>query len=106
MHFPWVSLSFLVHFSISACATPTYLNLTALSASDGLSNLECWQLSAPFVVSHEAGTSGAAIEQLGDLANASFSVLPARFNGGLHRAPAVQYVVPACVSKASMILTP
>ena len=94
MHFSLIPLSLAFHLGVSASATPINLNLTALSASDGASTLDCWQLSAPFVVSQEAGVSGAAIEQLGNLANGSFTVLPAKFNGGLHRAPAVQYVVP------------
>jgi len=84
----------LLQLVASTSATLTYLNLTAISASNGASTLECWQLSAPFVVSSQAGTAGAATEQLGNVANASFSVIPACFNGGAHRAPAVQYVFP------------
>lgn len=83
-------LTLLVHLLTFTSASLTYLNLTAISASNGASTLECWQLSAPFVVSTQAGTVGAASDQLGDVANASFSVLPAMFNGGAHRAPAVQ----------------
>ena len=85
-------LTFLLHLFTFASATLTYLNLTAISASNGASVLECWQLSAPFVISNQAGTVGAATAQLGNVANASFSVLPAKFDGGAHRAPAVQYV--------------
>lgn len=76
-----------------ALAAPSYLNLTAISAANGESTLECWQLSTPFTVSNQAGTSGTAIDHLGDVANATFTILPARFNGGAHNAPSVQYVV-------------
>ncbi len=90
MHFLFLTL--LLHLFTFTSATLTYLNLTAISASNGASTLECWQLSAPFVISSQAGTAGAATEQLGNVANASFSVITANFNGGAHRAPAVQYV--------------
>ena len=85
-------LTLLVNFLGCTSASLTYLNLTAISAANGASILECWQLSAPFVVSSQPGTAGAATAQLGNVANASFSVIPAQFNGGVHRAPAVQYV--------------
>jgi len=70
--------------------TPT-LNLTAIGASHGESTLECWQLDSPFKTSTGAGTSGALGLFLGDLSNATYTVLPGRFDGGLHTAPARQY---------------
>lgn len=66
------------------------LNITAIGASDGKSTLECWQLDAPFVVSNAAGTKGSVTAQLGNVASASFLVVPADFDGGLHNAPANQ----------------
>ncbi|KAJ6443755.1 small secreted protein [Purpureocillium lavendulum] len=72
--------------------TPT-LNLTAIGASNGESTLECWQLDSPFKLSTGAGTSGALGLFLGDLSNATYTVLPGRFDGGLHRAPAQQFVL-------------
>lgn len=75
-------------------AAPSFLNLTAISAANGESTLECWQLSDPFTLSNQAGTAGTAIKQLGNVANATLTILPAKFNGGAHRAPAVQYVFP------------
>lgn len=74
----------------SAIAAPTYLNLTAISAADGESILECWQLSDPFALSGQAGTTGTAVHQLGNAVNTSIIVIPAHFNGGVHNAPAVQ----------------
>src|ERR1700722_8468454 len=58
----------------SACAAsapsfvPPALNLTAISASNGSSVLECWALPG-FVASTQAGTVGALNLVLGDLAN-------------------------------------
>ncbi|KAI0042605.1 hypothetical protein FA95DRAFT_1610065 [Auriscalpium vulgare] len=74
---------------------PTYptLNVSAIVGRNGASAFECWALTPGFEVSSEAGTAGAEVLQLGDLANASYSVLPPRFAGGPHHAPRVQYVL-------------
>ena len=71
---------------------PSHLNITTIAAASGKSILECWQLSAPFVQSSQAGTSGAAVAQLGETGATSYTLLPPEFDGGLHNAPAVQYV--------------
>lgn len=68
----------------------TFFNLTAIAVSANTSVLECWQLINPFVISDAPGTAGSATLQFGDLANATYTVLPPRFNGGLHRAPHMQ----------------
>ena len=70
---------------------PENLKLTAISAKDGVSTIECWQLSTPFMASSEAGTVGAFFMKLGATGNTSYSILDAEFDGGLHNAPAVQY---------------
>ena len=77
---------------------PSRLNITTIGAANGQSTLECWQLSAPFVQSSQAGTSGAVIAQLGETGATSYSLLPPQFNGGLHNAPVVQYVLLASLS--------
>lgn len=69
-------------------ATPSSLNITAISAKNGVS--ECWQLSSPLLKSDQAGVSGAAFVQLGQTGNTSYAIIPARFDGGLHHAPTVQ----------------
>ena len=71
---------------------PTSLNITAISAQNGLSIFECWQILPGFSTSSQAGTVGASILQLGGLANMSYSVLPPNFTAGLHNAPTTQYV--------------
>jgi hypothetical protein len=45
-----------------------------------------------FTTSSQAGTTGASILQLGNVANMSYSVLPPKFEAGLHNAPTTQYV--------------
>ena len=88
-----LSLTFVVvilQLFATTIAAPSYLNLTAITAANGESTLECWQLSDPFTVSNQAGTIGTAVKPLGNVTNAIYTILPARFNGGLHQAPAVQ----------------
>jgi len=72
---------------------PNTLNVTSLATLNGKSIFQCWALSAGFQTSGQQGTVGAEILQLGNLANASYTILPARFNAGLHNAPNVQWVV-------------
>lgn len=86
----FMSILSLAPAQLSNVTTPS-LNLTAIAASNGSSVLECWQFPG-FVASAQAGTSGALNLFLGDTANVSYTILPARFNGGLHTAPTSQYV--------------
>ena len=72
---------------------PSRLKITTIAAANGKSKIECWQLSAPFLQSSQAGTSGAAIVQLGETGATSYSLLPPKFDGGFHNAPVVQYVL-------------
>ncbi|KAI1415963.1 hypothetical protein F5Y13DRAFT_206897 [Hypoxylon sp. FL1857] len=69
-----------------------FLNLTALTGRDNVSVLECWQLTTPFITSDVPGVSGTQTLDMGDLANATYTVIPPRFDGGLHRAPVKQWV--------------
>ncbi|KAI9431117.1 hypothetical protein H4582DRAFT_2113562 [Lactarius indigo] len=62
-------------------------------AHGGVSVFECWQLLPGFTTSSQTGTAGASIMQLGNLANASYSVIPPGFNAGFHSAPTTQWVV-------------
>lgn len=81
---------------------PSTLNITTLTAKNGFSVLECWSLVPGFTTSHQAGTSGAASIGIGELGsstvNATFSIIPARFDGGIHNAPAAQYVLPLVIA--------
>ena len=71
---------------------PTFLNVTAISAVNGASVIQCWQILPGFTTSSQSGTAGASILQLGAVANMSYSVIPPGFNAGLHNAPTQQYV--------------
>ena len=73
-----------------AVSVSRHINLTTTAAENGASVLQCWQLDAPFVTSTEKGTAGAMVAQLGNLSNASYSIVAAGSNGGNHVAPAVQ----------------
>lgn len=86
-----LGLQHLTLAQLSNVTTPS-LNLTAITASNGSSIFECWQI-ASFAASAQAGTSGALNLFLSDAANISYTIIPARFDGGLHRAPAAQYVM-------------
>ncbi|KAG6039324.1 hypothetical protein E4U41_002897 [Claviceps citrina] len=77
---------------LSNLTTP-FLNLTAVTASNGVSHFECWQLAAPFQDTTESGIVGALKLSLGGIGNASYNVIPARFDGGFHHAPAFQFVL-------------
>ena len=75
-----------------AAGVPQRFNITAIAAADGKSTLECWQLTDPILISATVGTAGTATQRLGDVANASYTVLPPHFDGGKHTAPSAQYV--------------
>lgn len=82
---------------------PTFLNITALSAQNGSSVLECWQILPGFTTSSQAGTTGASILQLGNVANMSYSVIPPQFNAGLHNAPTTQYVTSRTFTRSPIL---
>ncbi|KAI1105270.1 hypothetical protein F4804DRAFT_304795 [Jackrogersella minutella] len=69
-----------------------YMNLTTLTGKNNVSVLECWQLSIPFQTDDEPGVKGLDVLWMGELANASTTVIPGRFDGGLHNAPFKQWV--------------
>lgn len=66
-------------------------NLTAISAVNGASVLECWQITLPLTISQTPGTEGAAIQQLGNLSSMVWSSVPGGYAGSPHPAPSVQY---------------
>ena len=67
------------------------LNVTVIGARHNRSTLECWALQPGFQNSDQPGQVGTATLDLGSTGgNASFTVLPAGFDGGRHNAPALQ----------------
>lgn len=63
------------------------LNITVTGAANNASTIECWQMDTPFASSATPGVSGSATALIGKAANITFTVVPAGFDGGLHRAP-------------------
>lgn len=76
--------------SLFAAAQALNLNITALTGYNNISVLECWQLTEPLAASTVPGRIGSLVLPLGNMANASYGVIPARFDGGLHNAPKKQ----------------
>lgn len=81
-----------VNTTANAVTPITAFNLTAISAVNGASVLECWTINLPLTISQTAGIEGAAIQQLGDLSSMVWSSLPGGYKGTPHPAPSVQYV--------------
>lgn len=97
MHHPNPFLFFGLVLPLLLLATATtkvaaaeFLNITTISAANGESTIECWQLASPFTTSSTPGTSGTAVTSLGQAGNVSYIKIPPHFDGGLHNAPAVQ----------------
>ncbi len=67
-----------------------FLELTAVFTKHNASNFECWRLASPFTTSTGAGTVGALTLLIDSLANATYTVFPPRFKGGIHNAPHAQ----------------
>ncbi|CAL8580050.1 hypothetical protein XPA_005784 [Xanthoria parietina] len=71
---------------------PQPLNITTITGNaHNESALECWSV-ADLVVSATPGTQGALVASLAEPKALSFINIPAKFDGGLHNAPAVQWV--------------
>ncbi|KJZ76309.1 hypothetical protein HIM_04391 [Hirsutella minnesotensis 3608] len=66
--------------------------VTAISAVDGRSTIECWHLDAPVQISSVPGTDGASNTNLGPVTSLAYTVIPSHFDGGLHNAPCAQFV--------------
>ena len=76
----------------NSTTTPKTLNYTSIAPVNNASVLQCWSSVSPFAVSSEPGTIGAQTLSLGNFANGTLTIIPAGSNGGLHNAPAPQYV--------------
>ncbi|KAI0795364.1 hypothetical protein BC629DRAFT_1286656 [Irpex lacteus] len=78
---------------VSARSTTTYLEATTLVTKNNASAFECWRFASPLSTSTGAGTAGASTLLIDNLANATYTVIPPRFEGGVHNAPHPQLVV-------------
>ncbi|KAK9417672.1 putative small secreted protein [Seiridium unicorne] len=76
--------------SMAHSAWALKFNVTAVTAHNGSSVFECWQIDSPFVGSTQPGIKGSATLNLGGVTNITYGVLPAGCNEPLHTAPAPQ----------------
>jgi len=69
----------------------TYLTATALVTKNNNSAFECWQLTEPFRRSAVPGVSGTQVATISNNTNFAYTILPPRYDGGIHTAPSPQY---------------
>lgn len=85
-----IALTLLMSSAFSAgtpIAAGKYLEATTLVTKNNASALECWRFASPLSTSSGAGTAGASTLVIDNLANATYTVIPPRFEGGVHNAP-------------------
>lgn len=75
---------------VASKVTCMNLNVTAISAANGESIFECWQLDTPFSISTKPGREGTATVALGSVSNVTYAVIPAGVDEGPHVAPRKQ----------------
>ncbi|KAF4266860.1 hypothetical protein KXV22_007534 [Aspergillus fumigatus] len=77
----------------AATSIPATLNITVVGARNNQSILECWSLEPGFESSTQPGIAGSASLSLGPVGgNATYTIVPAQFDGGIHNAPVRQWV--------------
>jgi len=88
----WLSLFFRLLALAPALAHDTHLIAPALvTTAHNTTQLQCWNLTLPFVTSSVPGTIGS--QSLSFLTrNLTYTVIPPRFDAGLHNAPVPQLV--------------
>ncbi|KAF3040667.1 hypothetical protein E8E12_002767 [Didymella heteroderae] len=90
---PLVVLSSMISTCLSQSSSKTtYLTAPALVTLNNLTTIQCWRLATPFATSNTPGTNGAKAAVISNVTNLAYTVLPPRFDGGLHTAPAPQIV--------------
>ncbi|PVI04042.1 hypothetical protein DM02DRAFT_640256 [Periconia macrospinosa] len=89
---PLAHLWILAGLGVAQSTNTTYLTVTAIVTKNNNSAFECWQLTEPFRRSSVPGISGTQIVTISNNTNLAYTILPPRFDGGLHNAPAPQIV--------------
>ncbi|KAK6075050.1 small secreted protein [Seiridium cupressi] len=92
--------------SMAHSAWALNFNVTAVTAHNGSSVFECWQIDTPFVESTQPGIKGSATLNLGGVTNITYGVLPAGYTEPLHTAPAPQFQLSAGPYRSTQLLTP
>jgi hypothetical protein len=77
---------------VQADSNATYLIAPALVTRNNQTVVECWKLTAPFKRSSTPGVNGAQVATLENITDLAYSILPPRYDGGLHNAPVPQLV--------------
>jgi hypothetical protein len=90
-HFPTVALLARL-VATQADANTTYLIAPALVTRHNRTFVECWKLTAPFKRSSTPGVNGAQVATVGNFTDLAYTILPPRYDGGLHTAPVPQLV--------------
>lgn len=70
----------------------SYLIAPALVTKNNQTIVECWKLTTPFKRSSTPGVNGAQVATIGNFTDLAYSILPRRYDGGLHNAPVPQLV--------------
>ncbi|KAF2023705.1 hypothetical protein EK21DRAFT_80253 [Setomelanomma holmii] len=70
----------------------TYLIAPALVSRNNSTIIQCWKLTTSFKRSSIPGISGTQVATISNNTNLAYTILPPRYNGGLHTAPAPQLV--------------
>jgi hypothetical protein len=73
-------------------ANTTYLIAPALVTKNNHTTVQCWKLATPFKRSSVPGVSGAQVATISNNTNLGYTILPPRFDGGIHTAPVPQLV--------------
>jgi hypothetical protein len=76
----------------SISAQSTHLIAPALITANNHTHIQCWNLTVPFARSSTPGVSGTQALTIPHTANLTYSILPPRYDGGLHNAPVPQIV--------------
>ncbi|KAF1937812.1 hypothetical protein EJ02DRAFT_411566 [Clathrospora elynae] len=96
MHPPTIALLSLLPSILAQTPPPsnlTYLTAPALvTTPQNLTTIQCWRLTTPFRTSTTPGTSGTQAVTIANITNLAYTILPPRYDGGLHTAPAPQIV--------------
>jgi hypothetical protein len=95
MHFSQIFVVFsLLSTSVLAQSNTnaTYLVASALVTQNNRTIIQCWKLASPFERSSVPGVDGAQVATISNNTNLAYSILPPRFDGGIHTAPAPQLV--------------
>ena len=77
----------LAHFAVTCVATEAFFATAIVTDANNNSALECWQLNASVTISTDAASAGTRTVQLGNVANATYTVFPPNYYSSIHTAP-------------------